>query len=588
LWQGRRTAPPRQQTLSATLDWSFRLLGELERMLLCRLSIFVGTFTLEDANAVAANERLTELEIAQHLGSLVNRCLIAVDLAGKEPNYRLLDMTREFVHGKIETEQEASELARQHARCFLRMLTEGTAAQSGQMTMRQKVPPASRLGNIVAALEWCFSSGDHGDTHLGQHLISASGRFLLSQGLTFEFRKWAEMALARLGPPELGSRLELQLHILLASARTLAEHDIRSLIVDRAITLAHDLGERRLYRTLLYERRYDQAFWGEPEIALQAAINLRAELSENGDPIELAIAEATVASISHTFGTDLEAHRHFKLAFAHLKDAGEQASDLIEESSFRRIRSTYANNLYTCGLVDQAAAIGQEFIDGFDTAKDYMAYREIMPRISFIFEWRQEWHKVAQIYNTLLKYSVGQPDDDMNYVHSIMRCKLLIQSGEFRESMTRLQEHYARVPPLSPGRFILFVPLCEALIGLGQEDEALAVIEEALNYESTYSGSGFRSEYLLCKANILTAMPGRDAAEIETVLRQSLDAARRQTSLSREIDAALALAELLHHQHRASEGRAVLKPVYDRFTEGFTTKALVRARELLDELDSQG
>ena len=55
-WRGRRTAPPRQQTLGATLDWSFGLIGESERTVLQRLAVFAGPFTLKGAIAVAADE----------------------------------------------------------------------------------------------------------------------------------------------------------------------------------------------------------------------------------------------------------------------------------------------------------------------------------------------------------------------------------------------------------------------------------------------------------------------------------------------------------------------------------------------------
>lgn len=581
LWHGRRTAPPRQQTLEATLDWSFKLLGDIERMLLCRLSIFVGVFTLKDAEAVAANERLSELLISQHLGSLVDRCLVTVDLAGPSPHYRLLDMTREFALGKIATETERTSLARRHAAHFLQLLAEDAGIPPGRMAVHQNLPAAFRLGNIHAALEWCFSADKSGDMRLGLRLVAASGNFLLSQGLTLECRRWVEKALAELDATELGTQLELQLQIILASTFALAEYHKRVPIFDRAIALARDLGERRIYRTLTYERRYDQAFWGESEIALRAAFAARAELSDDDDGVELMIAEATIASISHTFGLDLEANRHFRSAFAHLKRSGHQAADLMSEKSFRRMRSTYANNLYTCGFVDQAAAIGEDFIERFETSRDFLAYGEIMTRISFIFEWRQEWHKVAQIYNAFVKNSLRQPTDDMHYLYSVMRCKLLMSIGAFKESVATLQGHFDQVPAGSPGRFILFVPLCEGLVRMDRQAEALQIIAQALVYEATYPRTGFRAEYLLCKANILISMPDPDAAEIERILHVSLDAAREQTSLTREMDTALALAGFLQRQNRVAESRAVLRPVHDRFTEGFETKVLIAAGEIL-------
>ena len=58
LWQGQRTAPPRQKTLQATLDWSYGLLSEVERLVLRRLAVFVGHFTIEAALEVVTDARI--------------------------------------------------------------------------------------------------------------------------------------------------------------------------------------------------------------------------------------------------------------------------------------------------------------------------------------------------------------------------------------------------------------------------------------------------------------------------------------------------------------------------------------------------
>src|SRR5690606_32655675 len=72
LWHGRRTAPPRHQTLQAMLDWSYKLLSENERSVLYRLSVFVTPFNLEAAQWVAADTVLTELEVTAAITSLID------------------------------------------------------------------------------------------------------------------------------------------------------------------------------------------------------------------------------------------------------------------------------------------------------------------------------------------------------------------------------------------------------------------------------------------------------------------------------------------------------------------------------------
>jgi predicted ATPase/DNA-binding winged helix-turn-helix (wHTH) protein len=88
---GRRTANPRHQTLKATLDWSHDHLSEVERVLLRRVAIFAGHFTLEAAFAVAEEEEVDECEIAGALGNLVNKSLIGVWTGSQGPFYGLLE-----------------------------------------------------------------------------------------------------------------------------------------------------------------------------------------------------------------------------------------------------------------------------------------------------------------------------------------------------------------------------------------------------------------------------------------------------------------------------------------------------------------
>src|SRR6202043_2374546 len=102
LWQGRRTVPPRHQTLNATLDWSYDLLPEYERAILRRLVVFAGPFTLEAAQAVAWGHDAEADEIAEVIASLVAKSLIVSDTrCGKGVRYRLLDTARTYLKAKL-------------------------------------------------------------------------------------------------------------------------------------------------------------------------------------------------------------------------------------------------------------------------------------------------------------------------------------------------------------------------------------------------------------------------------------------------------------------------------------------------------
>src|SRR5712671_2459326 len=111
LWHGRRTASPRHQTLSAMLDWSYNLLPESERVLLRRLSVFVGAFSLEAAQFVAAGNILEREQVAEAIAGLVTKSLVAVETNHAGTLYRLLDTTRAYVLAKMVDSGERNTIA---------------------------------------------------------------------------------------------------------------------------------------------------------------------------------------------------------------------------------------------------------------------------------------------------------------------------------------------------------------------------------------------------------------------------------------------------------------------------------------------
>lgn len=93
---GWRTGSGRQQTLSATLDWSYVLLDEREQIVFDRLAVFVGWFTLDDAVAVAADATLADFEVLDALSALVDKSMCTVDVGSTPARYRYLETMRAY------------------------------------------------------------------------------------------------------------------------------------------------------------------------------------------------------------------------------------------------------------------------------------------------------------------------------------------------------------------------------------------------------------------------------------------------------------------------------------------------------------
>jgi predicted ATPase len=107
-----RTAVPRHRTLRATLDWSYDLLSDAERIVLRRIAPFVGHFTLEGARHVAGDPGVDTGEIFDAIAGLVEKSLIATRVDGTQAHYRLLDTTRAYALEKLEEHAEVNAVFR--------------------------------------------------------------------------------------------------------------------------------------------------------------------------------------------------------------------------------------------------------------------------------------------------------------------------------------------------------------------------------------------------------------------------------------------------------------------------------------------
>jgi predicted ATPase/DNA-binding winged helix-turn-helix (wHTH) protein len=127
LASGTRTLAPRQQTLEATIDWSYSLLDELERRLFCRLSVFAGGWTLDAAQAVCSDVRIGRDEVAELLSHLVDKSLVAVDKSvAVKRRYRLLETVRQYGAERLSDFGEGDDLRDRHWNYFA-ALTEQAA-----------------------------------------------------------------------------------------------------------------------------------------------------------------------------------------------------------------------------------------------------------------------------------------------------------------------------------------------------------------------------------------------------------------------------------------------------------------------------
>lgn len=178
-----RVASPRQQTLRATIDWSYNLLSEAERALFRRLGLFQGHFSLAAAEAVSGEPGTLDL-----LGALIEQSLVVAN----PPRFRLLEPLRQYALGLLEEAGEAEGARSAHLAYVLALVTEAQPhlqrAEQGEWLDRLE---AERL-NIRQALAWSL---EH-QPEAGLHIVAGLLRFWRLRGSHAEGRQWADRLLA--------------------------------------------------------------------------------------------------------------------------------------------------------------------------------------------------------------------------------------------------------------------------------------------------------------------------------------------------------------------------------------------------------
>jgi predicted ATPase/DNA-binding XRE family transcriptional regulator len=152
---GSRTALPRQQTIRASMDWSWDLLTDSERILLQRLSVFAGGWTSDAAEFVCNGEGMETNRVSEGLVQLVEKSLVIVDQGSVSAlRFHLLETIRQYAHEKL-IETSAHESTRnQHVRYFLDLAEKGGPALKGPAQMEWLVRLMVERDNIRSALEW--------------------------------------------------------------------------------------------------------------------------------------------------------------------------------------------------------------------------------------------------------------------------------------------------------------------------------------------------------------------------------------------------------------------------------------------------
>lgn len=163
----RGIGPERSQTLRATVDWSYELLSDEERMLWRRVSVFAGSFGLEAAENVCSGAGLERGRIVELVGSLVGKSILTMVRGGRRGRYRLLETLRLYGAQRLAEAGEDADLARRHAAFYAERISGGDRPWWARPEQHKSFEALDvEWANVAAALDFLTASAPDAETGL--------------------------------------------------------------------------------------------------------------------------------------------------------------------------------------------------------------------------------------------------------------------------------------------------------------------------------------------------------------------------------------------------------------------------------------
>jgi predicted ATPase/DNA-binding winged helix-turn-helix (wHTH) protein len=586
LWPGKRTAPPRQRTLQATLDWSYALLSEPERVIFRRLGAFVGDFTIEAALEVVTSGDVDQADVLGVIDGLVAKSMVTARPAGATMRYRLLDTARTYAREIITDDTERTELAARHATYWRRWLEQAGAEWTvASSYASERAPQLFGLNDVRAALEWCF--GSEGNTDLGVRLAAAAAPALLALSLLTECLRWSERAILALSDTTRGGAEEMHLQAALGMSLAFASSNSEAarVALDRSLVIAGELGDvanqlRQLAMLHMFHHRI-----GDFETALHYARRCRAVSRVMADPASLALAHSLLG-ISLRFRGDLQdARDELEAALRYQPKSQRSSPTYLGFDYYAWTSMILAMTQWLQGHPAQAVERVRQTLNDAERLGHPVTLAIALVSTAFVFLWTGDLQSAEEHTAWLIAHADSHSLAPYHAAGRGLKAQLAIRRGDAAGGVETLR---VCLDELHAERYELLttafnISLVQGLAAIGQSTEGLTLIEETIGREAN-GDIAYLPELQRVKGGVILSMPqpNRDAAE--RCFRQSLDLSRRQGARAWELRTAVDLAALWASQGRPAEAKALLQPVFEQFVEGADTADLGSAERLLASL----
>lgn len=506
-WAGPRSAPVRQKTLLATLEWSYGLLSELERTVLRRLAIFVGDFTIEAALAVVTNEAVDQSAVFGAVDSLVAKSMVATRPAGAMMRYRLLDTTRAYALAMSESQAERSELASRHAAYYRDWLDQTGAASRILSNGAERAGHFAALNNARAALEWCF--GDGGDVGIGIDLAAVAAPVFLAMSLLSECHRWSERALLELDDSTRGTRVEMhfQAAIGVAVMFTHGGWDMARVALHRSLAIAEAVGDPFEELQVLGPLQLFFVRTGDFKTALHHAKRCTAIASTLEDPVAMTIARSLLGMAQHFCGALDEARAELEAALRSTPRAQRTTAVYIGFECRILAGAVLARTLWLQGHRVEAVECARQTIKDAADADHAVTLCIALIWSTTIFLWAGDFESADDHVNWLISLAEANSLTPYLAVAHTFAAELALRRGDADGNIDRLQDGIGelRAAPYGMLDTPFDIALVEAFIGAGRLAEARALFDETVARVKTNGDACYKPELTRVRNRLVTA-----------------------------------------------------------------------------------
>lgn len=589
---GSKDVPERQQTLRAAIDWSYELLDPSEQKLFALLSVFSGaTFdSLESVCAVI--EGCEDLDVLEGLTSLVEKSLVRQqDASDSELRFTMLATIREFATAKLREDDALLQGAlRAHAEFFAGWAGEQWLRLNGEDREDASAAMVADLENLRAAWRHWIAEAD----------LEQLGKLTDSLWLFYEVRGWyhplrsmasdlLDLLSSKPATPDL---LVEQIKLQTSLARILQMiHGLTPEVEEayqRALELCEEAGEvpqllpvlRGLSTFYLYKADFERG----AEVGKQIL-----ELAEEHDD-EMARVDGYLV-----YGANAAFLDQLKVGLEYLDKGiagykpGRLGSGPMRLGNDPRIACLITSALlsWILGFPDRALQRCEAALDESEELDHPQSRIYAQFHTGFIHLWRREPERAERRALEVLEQADEFEFPVWSAVGTCLRGAALAALGSAEEGLAmtdQAMKAYQRLktPPVF---WPLLLYLQAGACGLaGRPEDGLTLINDAIEIASEGAGKFLGAEFLRLKGDLLFEQSPENAEDAETWLRTAVDIAEETDALMLQLRATLDLARLCQSSHRSDEARDLIRPVLEKFTEGFETSDLRDARALLDEI----